>query len=71
LKYETFSRLLCKNLRIKVYKIIILQFVVSYGCKTWSLKLRREHRLRVTENRGLRSIFGTKREEVGETGDTA
>jgi hypothetical protein len=36
----------------------------NVGCKTWSLTLREEHRLRVFENRVLRRIFGTKRDEV-------
>jgi hypothetical protein len=35
-----------------------------YGCETWSLTLREEHRLRVFENRVLRRIFGQKRDEV-------
>jgi hypothetical protein len=39
--------------------------VVLYGCDTWSLTLRQEHRLRVFENRVLRRIFGPKREEDG------
>jgi hypothetical protein len=43
------SRLLSRNLKIKLYKTIILQ-VVLYGCETWSLTLREEHRLRVFEN---------------------
>jgi hypothetical protein len=38
--------------------------VVLYGCDTWSLTLREEHRLRVFENRVLRRIFGPKRDEV-------
>jgi hypothetical protein len=38
--------------------------VVLYGCKTWYLTLREEHRLRVFENRVLRRIFGPKRDEV-------
>jgi hypothetical protein len=38
--------------------------VVLYGCETWSLTLRKEHRLRVFENRVLRRIFGLKRDEV-------
>jgi hypothetical protein len=38
--------------------------VVLYGCETWSLILREEHRLRVLANRVLRKIFGTKRDEV-------
>jgi hypothetical protein len=38
--------------------------MVLYGCETWSLTLRKEHRLRVFENRVLRRIFGPKRDEV-------
>ena len=38
--------------------------VVLYGCETWSLTLREEHRLRVFENRVLRRIFGSKRDGV-------
>ena len=38
--------------------------VVLYGCETWSLTLREEHRLAVFENRVLRRIFGPKRDEV-------
>jgi hypothetical protein len=41
--------------------------VVLYGCETWSLILREEYRLRVLENRVVRSIFGSRRDEV--TGD--
>jgi hypothetical protein len=58
------SRLISKNLKIKIYKIVILP-VVLYGCETWSLTLGEEHRLRVFENRVLRKIFGPKREEDG------
>jgi len=54
--------LLSKNVKIKIYRIIIMLPVV-YGCETWSLTLRKEHRLRVLENRVLR-IFGPKRDEV-------
>jgi hypothetical protein len=57
------SRLLSKNIKIKIYKTVIL-LVVLYGCETWSLTLREEHRLRVFENRVLRRIFGPKRNEV-------
>jgi hypothetical protein len=53
-----------KNLKIKIYKIVILPVVV-YGCETRSLTLREEHRLRVFENSVLRKIFGPKREEDG------
>jgi hypothetical protein len=38
--------------------------VVLYGCGTWSLTLREEHRLRVFDNRVLRRIFGTRRDDV-------
>src|SRR5215475_14248253 len=57
------SRLLSKNLKIKVYRTIIL-LVVLYGCETWALTLREERRLRVFENRVLRRVFGPKRDEV-------
>jgi hypothetical protein len=58
-----FSRLLSKNVNITIYKTIILP-VVLYGCETWSLTLKEEHRMRVFENRVLRRIFGPKRDEV-------
>jgi hypothetical protein len=48
------SRLLSRNLKIRIYKTIILPAVL-YECETWSLTLRKEHRLRV---------FGPKRDEV-------
>jgi hypothetical protein len=57
------SSLLPKNTKIKIYRTIILP-VVLYGCETWSLRLREEHRLRVSENMVLRRIFGPKRDEV-------
>jgi len=57
------SSLLSKNLKIKIYRTIILP-VVLYGCETWSLILREERRLRLIENRVLRRIFGPKRDEV-------
>jgi hypothetical protein len=57
------SCLLSRNLKIKIYKTIILP-VVLYGCETWSLTLREEHRLRLFENMVLRRIFGLERDEV-------
>jgi hypothetical protein len=58
------SCLLSRNVKVKIFKTIILP-VVLYGCETWwSLKLREEHRLRVFETRVLRRIFGPKRDEV-------
>jgi hypothetical protein len=57
------SRLLSRNIKVKTYKTIILP-VVFYGCETWSLALSEKHRLRVSENRVLRRIFGPKRDEA-------
>jgi hypothetical protein len=57
------SHLLSRNVKVKIYKTIILP-VVFYRCETWSVMLREEHRLRVFENRVLRRIFGPKRDEV-------
>jgi hypothetical protein len=56
-------RLLYRNLKVKIYKTIILP-VLLYGCETWSLTLGEEHRLRVFENRVLRRTFGPERDEV-------
>ena len=58
-----FSRLLFRNLKIKIYRTIIL-LVVLYGCETWSLTLREERRLRVFENRVLRRIFGPRKDKI-------
>ena len=57
------SSLLSKNLKIKIYRTVILPFVL-YGCETWSLTLWEVHRLRVFENRVLRRIFGPKTGKV-------
>jgi hypothetical protein len=57
------SRLLSKNVKVRINKSIIL-LVVLYGRETWSLTVREEHKLRVFENRVLRRIFGPKRNEV-------
>jgi len=55
-----------KNLKIKIYRTIILPIVFD-GFETWSLVLREERKLRVFENMVLRRIFGPRRDEV--TGD--
>ena len=57
------SSLLSKNLKIKICRTIILP-VILYGCESWSLTLKEEHRLRVFENRVLRRIFGPRRDGV-------
>jgi hypothetical protein len=57
------SGLLSKHVNVKIYKTIILPAVV-YGCETWFLKLREEHRFRMFENRVFRRMFGPKRDEV-------
>ena len=60
--------LLSKNIKINIYRTTVLPFVV-YGCETWSLTLKEERRLRVFENRVLRRLFESKRDEVtGEWG---
>jgi len=53
------SILLSRNIKIKIYRTIILPDVL-HRCETWSLTLREERRLRVFENRVLRGIFGAK-----------
>jgi len=55
--------MLSKNLKIKIYRTIIL-IVVLYGCETWSLILREQRKLRVFENMVLRRIFGPRSDEV-------
>jgi hypothetical protein len=54
---------LFKNIRIEVYKTIILSAVL-YGCATWSLILNEEHGPNVVENRVQRIILGLKRDEI-------
>jgi hypothetical protein len=62
------SNLLSKNVKIKIYRTIILP-VLLYGCGSWSLTLREESSLRVFENKVLRRIFGPKRDEVRGSGE--
>jgi len=59
------SSLLSKNIKIKIHRTAVLP-VVLCGCETWSLTWRKEHRLRVFDNRNgvLKGIFGAKRDEV-------
>ena len=56
------SSLLSKNIKINIYRYIILP-IVFYGCETWLLILK-EHQLRVFENRALRRIFGPKKDKA-------
>ena len=53
------SQLLSKNLKIKIYKTIILP-VVLHGCETWTLTLSEERRLTGFESRIPRRIFEPK-----------
>jgi len=62
-RYDLNSRLLSKNLKLKIYRTIILP-VVLYGCENWSLTLWEERKLRLFENMALRRIFGPRRDEV-------
>jgi hypothetical protein len=57
--------LLSKNIKIKVYRTIILPLAL-YGCEAQSLTLREEHKRKVFENRVLRRIFEPKRDEMTE-----
>jgi hypothetical protein len=57
------SRLLPKNVKVTIYKSIILP-VVLYGCETWSLTVKEEHKLRVFEKRALKRKYGPKRDGV-------
>jgi hypothetical protein len=54
---------LSKNVKVRIYKTIMLP-VVLYGCHSWSLTLKEEHRLQVFGNRVLKKIFGPKSDEV-------
>jgi hypothetical protein len=62
------SCLLSEDIKTKIYKTIILS-VDLYGCETWFLTIREEHRLRVFENRVGRRILGLKRDDVQEVGE--
>jgi len=57
------SWLLSKNLKIRIYRTIILP-VVLYGCETWLLTLREERKLKVFESMVLSRIFGPRGDEV-------
>jgi hypothetical protein len=65
LRFEVLLAVLtpCRLVHRRLYALIIATDVF-YGCETWSLTLREEHRLRVFENSVLRRIIGHKREEV-------
>ena len=66
--FNVVSSFLPKNLKIKIYRTIILP-VVLYGCENWSLTLREERRLRVFENGVLTTVYEPKRDEVQENGE--
>jgi len=57
------SRMLSKNLNLKVYRTIIMPVVLS-GCETWSKTLREESKLRLFENMVLSRIFGPRMDQV-------
>jgi hypothetical protein len=63
IKNLLFSPLISENLKIKIYKTVILPFML-YGCKIWSVT-GEERKLWVFENSVLRKIFGPKRGEDG------
>jgi hypothetical protein len=55
--------LLLKNIKITIYRAIILPAVVN-GCETWSLTVREEHKLRVSEESVPRRILWPGRDKV-------
>jgi hypothetical protein len=55
---------LSKRSKTKIHTTIISRVFFLCGCETWSLNVREDHRLKMFENRVLRGIFGSKREEV-------
>jgi hypothetical protein len=61
IQFRILCLLVC-NVKIKIYKIIISP-IFSYGCETWCLTLRQEHRLWVFEKRMLRRTSEEKRDE--------
>jgi hypothetical protein len=61
--YQSVHSLLSRNVKVKIYKTIILP-IVFYGYEAWSLMLREEHRLSVFESWVLRRTFGPKKDEV-------
>ena len=63
MQYLLSSRLLTRNLKIKIYRTIILP-VVLYGCENLSLTLREKRKLRVFESTVLRRIFEPRRDEI-------
>jgi hypothetical protein len=52
-----------KGIPISIHKTIIFH-VVLYSCETWPLTFRKEHRMRVFENRVLRKLFRPNGDEV-------
>jgi len=50
-------------MNIIIHQTIIFPLVL-YGCETWSLMLRKKHRIEMFQNRILRKMFGSKRDEV-------
>jgi hypothetical protein len=65
IRSRTFRLLVCRlqNVKIRIYKNIIILPLVLYGYVTWFLTLREERRLRVFEYRVLGRIFRPKRGE--------
>jgi hypothetical protein len=57
------SSFLSKSIKTNIYRNVVFPFVL-YGFETWSLTLREEHRLRVFENRVLRMVLGSRRDEM-------
>ena len=63
------SRVLSRKLKVNTCKTIILA-VVLYGCRTWSLTLRKKYRLRLFLKKVLRKTFGARETEFPGSGES-
>jgi hypothetical protein len=54
---------------IQKYEDNIYRNISLLGSETWSVTLRKKRRLRVSENRVMRRIFGPKRGKVTGSGE--
>jgi hypothetical protein len=63
---QCYTHVCLKDGTAKINSGELLTHYLRYGCKTWSVTLRKKHRLKVFENRALRRIFGLRRNEMAE-----
>jgi hypothetical protein len=63
MKHNAADPLLPKSINIKTYRTVTSP-VVLYGCETWSIVLREEHKMKVFINSMLVKMLGHKMENV-------